>query len=44
VAGREWNEIAADLGSTPEAVRKKLYHGIDRVARSLGLDLGDIHE
>ena len=36
--GREWAEIAAELGSSPEAMRKRLARGIDRVAHELGLD------
>jgi RNA polymerase sigma-70 factor (ECF subfamily) len=36
--GREWTEIAAELGSSPEAMRKRLARGIDRVAHELGLD------
>jgi RNA polymerase sigma factor (sigma-70 family) len=36
--GREWSEIAAELGSSPEAIRKRLARGIDRVAHELGLD------
>ncbi len=36
--GREWTEIAAELGGNPEALRKKLARAIDRVAQELGLD------
>ena len=36
--GREWTEIAAELRSSPEAIRKRLARGIDRVAHELGLD------
>ncbi len=36
--GREWTEIAAELRSSPEAVRKRLARAIDRVAGELGLD------
>jgi RNA polymerase sigma factor (sigma-70 family) len=36
--GREWTEIAAELGSSPDAVRKRLARAIDRVAHELGLD------
>jgi RNA polymerase sigma-70 factor (ECF subfamily) len=39
--GREWTEIAAELGSSPEAVRKRLARAIDRVAHELGLDQPD---
>jgi RNA polymerase sigma-70 factor (ECF subfamily) len=35
--GREWSEIAQELGSTAEATRKRLTRAIDRVARELGL-------
>jgi RNA polymerase sigma-70 factor (ECF subfamily) len=42
LAGREqgdqWAEIAAELGSSPEAIRKKLARAVDRVAHELGLD------
>jgi RNA polymerase sigma-70 factor (ECF subfamily) len=33
-----WEEIAAELGGTPDALRKKLSRALDRVARQLGLD------
>ena len=36
--GREWVEIAAELGQTPEALRKRLGRAIERVARELGLE------
>ncbi len=36
--GRDWAEIAAILGGTPEARRKQLARAIDRVAQDLGLD------
>jgi RNA polymerase sigma-70 factor (ECF subfamily) len=39
--GREWTDIAAELGSSPEAIRKRLTRAIDRVARELGLDQPD---
>jgi len=35
--GREWADIAAELGGSPEALRKKLERAIDRVSRELGL-------
>jgi hypothetical protein len=35
--GREWAEIAAEVGGGPEALRKKLGRALDRVARELGL-------
>jgi RNA polymerase sigma factor (sigma-70 family) len=37
--GREWTEIATALGGSPEAFRKKLARGFDRVARELGLEV-----
>jgi RNA polymerase sigma-70 factor (ECF subfamily) len=36
--GWTWTEIAAEVGSTPEALRKKLARALDRVACALGLD------
>jgi RNA polymerase sigma factor (sigma-70 family) len=39
--GREWAEVAAELGGTAEALRKKLARAVDRVARELGLDEHD---
>jgi RNA polymerase sigma-70 factor (ECF subfamily) len=41
-AGRDWNQIAADCGRPPEALRKQLARAVDRVAGELGLD--DPHE
>jgi RNA polymerase sigma-70 factor (ECF subfamily) len=38
VQGRQWTEIAAELGSSPEAIRKRLARGVARVASELGLD------
>ena len=35
--GREWTDIAVELNSTPEALRKKLSRAINRVAGELGL-------
>jgi RNA polymerase sigma-70 factor (ECF subfamily) len=35
---REWAEIAAELGGSPDALRKKLDRALDRVSRELGLD------
>jgi RNA polymerase sigma-70 factor (ECF subfamily) len=37
-AGRGWAEIAAECGGSPEALRKQLARGIDRVGQELGLD------
>jgi RNA polymerase sigma-70 factor (ECF subfamily) len=36
--GLDWNQIAADRGGTPEALRKRLVRGIARVGQELGLD------
>jgi RNA polymerase sigma-70 factor (ECF subfamily) len=36
--GREWADIAAERGESPEAQRKRLARGLDRVAQQLGLD------
>lgn len=36
--GRNWPEIAAVVGGTPNALRLKLNRAIDRVVRRLGLD------
>jgi RNA polymerase sigma-70 factor (ECF subfamily) len=36
--GDQWAQIAAELGSSPEAIRKKLARAVDRVAHELGLD------
>jgi RNA polymerase sigma-70 factor (ECF subfamily) len=36
--GREWAEVAAQLGGTPEGRRKQLARAIERVADELGLD------
>jgi RNA polymerase sigma-70 factor (ECF subfamily) len=37
-AGRDWAEIAAECGGSPEALRKQLSRAIDRVGQELGLD------
>lgn len=37
--GREWNELATDLGQSAEALRKQLQRAVDRVAEELGIDL-----
>jgi RNA polymerase sigma-70 factor (ECF subfamily) len=42
-SGREWPELAAQLGGSPEALRKKLARALDRVAQELNLDDAD-HE
>jgi RNA polymerase sigma-70 factor (ECF subfamily) len=36
--GRGWEEIAADQGGRPEALRKKLTRAVDRISRELGLE------
>lgn len=36
--GEEWSAIAAQLGESAEALRKRLGRGIRRVARALGLE------
>jgi RNA polymerase sigma-70 factor (ECF subfamily) len=41
--GREWADIAAERGGSPEALRKQLTRAVARVARRLGLDEVD-HE
>jgi RNA polymerase sigma factor (sigma-70 family) len=37
--GREWNELAAELGQSAEALRKQLQRAVDRVSKELGMDL-----
>ncbi|MDG3005013.1 RNA polymerase sigma factor [Paludisphaera mucosa] len=37
-AGRDWAEIASELGASPEALRKRLARAVDRVAGELGLE------
>jgi hypothetical protein len=36
--GREWADIAAELHTSPDALRKKLDRAVDRLAEQLGLD------
>lgn len=36
--GKEWADVAALLGGTPEALRKTLSRALDRVAQQLGLE------
>jgi RNA polymerase sigma-70 factor (ECF subfamily) len=36
--GCEWADIAQERGASPEALRKRLARGLDRVAQQLGLD------
>jgi RNA polymerase sigma-70 factor (ECF subfamily) len=37
---QEWSQIAAELGGSPDGLRKKLARALDRVARQLGLEEG----
>jgi RNA polymerase sigma factor (sigma-70 family) len=37
-SGRDWAQIAAQQGGSPEALRKKLARAIDRVSQELGLE------
>src|SRR4051812_9960325 len=39
--GREWSEIARELGGPPDGRRKQLTRAVARVARELGLEEGD---
>jgi RNA polymerase sigma factor (sigma-70 family) len=41
--GREWADIGRERDESPEALRKRLARGLDRVAQQLGLDEAD-HE
>ena len=41
--GREWADIAAEVGGTAEQLRKRLGRALDRAVRQLGLDGAD-HE
>jgi RNA polymerase sigma factor (sigma-70 family) len=36
--GREWKEIAEQLGESPEALRKRLGRALDRVASEVGIE------
>jgi RNA polymerase sigma-70 factor (ECF subfamily) len=36
--GREWAELAAELGERPDALRKRLARALDRILKELGLD------
>src|SRR5262249_14488812 len=38
--GRQWAEIAAELGGTPQARRRQLARALDRVAGQVGLEGG----
>ncbi len=35
---QEWSEIAAEIGGSPDALRKRLARALDRVANQLGLE------
>jgi RNA polymerase sigma-70 factor (ECF subfamily) len=37
-AGLNWQAVAVELGGTPEALRKQLARGVERVSRELGLE------
>ena len=40
--GHDWTRIAAEVGSTPAALRQKFCRALNRVTRELGLDeVGD---
>jgi RNA polymerase sigma-70 factor (ECF subfamily) len=39
--GKEWPEIAAEMGVRPDALRKKLTRALDRVTARLGLEVLD---
>jgi hypothetical protein len=38
-AGRGWDDLAAEVGDGAEALRKQLARAIDRVGRSLGVEV-----
>lgn len=38
IAGRDWADLAAELGGTPEALRKRHARALDRVGQQLGLE------
>ncbi len=40
--GRTWAEVAAAIGGTPGGRRKQLARALDRVARELDIDAGDL--
>lgn len=37
MAGREWSDLAAEIQTTPEAVRKRVTRALDQAAETLGL-------
>ena len=39
--GRDWAAIAAEVGGSPEALRKQLARAVARIADELGLDEAD---
>ena len=36
--GKNWSEIAAEMGDSSEALRKKLHRAVNRISQDLGLD------
>jgi DNA-directed RNA polymerase specialized sigma24 family protein len=36
--GRNWQDLAAEVGGSPEGLRKRFERALDRVARQLGVD------
>lgn len=40
-AGREWQELAAELGVEPDSLRKKLSRALDRVSKQLNWEATD---
>jgi RNA polymerase sigma-70 factor (ECF subfamily) len=38
VGGRSWDQIGAERGESPEALRKRLSRAVGRITRELGLD------
>ena len=38
VNGQSWDQIAAERGESPEALRKRLARAVDRISRELRLD------
>ena len=39
-AGREWADLAAEVGGTPQAVRKRMSRAVGKAAEELGLQFG----
>jgi RNA polymerase sigma-70 factor (ECF subfamily) len=40
-SGRDWSDLASELGKQPDALRKQLARAVDRVMDELGLDSDD---